>query len=43
MATVTCVDPHIAHAIKTLSATTYKHTEIEGNYLPPMSGLLTKK
>jgi hypothetical protein len=28
---------------KTFRATTYKQKEIEGNYLPPMPGLLTKK
>ena len=27
----------------TFSATTYKQKEVEGNYIPPMSGLLTKK
>jgi hypothetical protein len=28
---------------KTLSGTTYKRREIEGNYIPAMSGLLTEK
>ena len=28
---------------KHLSATTYKQKEIEGNFIPPMPGLLTKK
>ena len=30
-------------AQKTLSANTYKQKEVEGNYIPPMPGLLTKK
>jgi len=30
-------------ARKTFSATTYKQKEIEGNHLPPMPGLFTKK
>ena len=36
-AIVTCVTPHTARAINT-----YKQKEIEGNYIPHMSGLLTK-
>jgi len=28
---------------KTLRATTYKQKEIEGNYIPPIPGLLTKE
>jgi len=41
-ATVTDVNSHIARVI-TLSVTSYKQKEIEGNYIPHMPVLLTKK
>ena len=38
-----CARPHALLPRWKLSATTYKQKDIEGNYLPPTPGLLTKK
>jgi len=41
-ATLVFLTPRIASAIIS-NATRHKQNEIEGNYVPPMPGLLTKK